>query len=343
MVDVVETPPPSPRPESRLVSRVSLWSPRKTASIASWQPRPGRNPYDRDSNRASHSGSRALATRACNARSAITGMPSGRCFPFALGMNTRLTARAVQDCACCCTQSASSAFCCGSNAVFPSIPAVLRPALSCATRRTLSSVLEWDRSISFCRFLTLARSPACDAVKIRCRKRLTLLSAASQSTWDQSTSSSSGPFIPPCPGMMSNLSFGSSVVVISLSTGSPDPRQPSFESSTSWYPASYTRLPAEELISSPRFPAAFRPPAFASLVILRPLRNSAFLTVGLPEIPDLNGVVTFRTSKLRSEWAPLNPGTAVLAWPHRPLGQRLPLPSGQSCSPAPTSHLRAQR
>jgi hypothetical protein len=33
-------------------------------SIASWQPRPGRNPYDRGSNRASHSGSSAFRTRA---------------------------------------------------------------------------------------------------------------------------------------------------------------------------------------------------------------------------------------------------------------------------------------
>ena len=32
----------------------------KIACIASWQLRPGRNPYDRDSNRASHSGSNAL-------------------------------------------------------------------------------------------------------------------------------------------------------------------------------------------------------------------------------------------------------------------------------------------
>src|SRR5215207_6131005 len=43
------------------------------ACIASWQPRPGRNPYDRDSNRASHSGSSAPTVRACNALSAITG------------------------------------------------------------------------------------------------------------------------------------------------------------------------------------------------------------------------------------------------------------------------------
>ena len=31
--------------------------------------------------------------------------------------------------------------------------------------------------------------------------------------------------------------------------------------------------------------------------------------------------------------APFHPGTAVLSWPHRPLGQRLPLLNGQSCSP----------
>ena len=35
-----------------------------TACIASWQDRPGRNPYDLDSNRASHSGSSAPDARA---------------------------------------------------------------------------------------------------------------------------------------------------------------------------------------------------------------------------------------------------------------------------------------
>ena len=34
------------------------------ATIASWQPRPGRNPYDFGSNRASHSGSSAFTARA---------------------------------------------------------------------------------------------------------------------------------------------------------------------------------------------------------------------------------------------------------------------------------------
>ena len=36
---------------------------------------------------------------------------------------------------------------------------------------------------------------------------------------------------------------------------------------------------------SPRFPAAFRPPAFASGTVLRPLGSWAFFTVGLPRCP----------------------------------------------------------
>ena len=39
---------------------------------------------------------------------------------------------------------------------------------------------------------------------------------------------------------------------------------------------------AEESASGSRFPAAFRPPAFASRVFLRPPGDSASLTVGLP-------------------------------------------------------------
>jgi hypothetical protein len=55
-----------------------------------------------------------------------------------------------------------------------------------------------------------------------------------------------------------------------------------------------------------RFPAAFRPPAFASWVILRPLGSSAFLTVGLPAVspPDPNGVVVLHMSKIWPGRAP---------------------------------------
>jgi hypothetical protein len=44
--------------------------------------RGGRVPYDLGSNRASHSGSSALTTRACNTRSASTGTCASSCFPF---------------------------------------------------------------------------------------------------------------------------------------------------------------------------------------------------------------------------------------------------------------------
>jgi hypothetical protein len=52
-------------------------------------------------------------------------------------------------------------------------------------RRTLTSVFDRDRSISFCRLRTRLRSPACDAVKIRCRSRRTFSSAESQLTLSQ--------------------------------------------------------------------------------------------------------------------------------------------------------------
>jgi len=86
-----------------------------------------------------------------------------------------------------------------------------------------------------------------------------------------------------------------------------------------------------------RFPVAFRLPAFASRVILRPLGSSAFLTVGPPTTTnaasDPIGIATFRTYKMRPDWVPSRPrdggahpvGSLLL---HR----RLPLRSGQSSS-----------
>jgi len=56
------------------------------------------------------------------------------------------------------------------------MPAVLRPALRCATWRTLVSVFDQLRSISFCRFLTLGQSPSVVALKILPRSRRTFSS-----------------------------------------------------------------------------------------------------------------------------------------------------------------------
>jgi hypothetical protein len=177
----------------------------KTACIASWHERPGLNPYDRDSNRASHSGSSAATVSACNPLSAITGIPSPRRFPPALGMNTRLTGLGLHAAAPCWSQAAISAFSQPASTIRPSTPAVLRPALTSVTRRTLSKALARERSISLCKLRTLFRSPALLAVKIRCRSRRTSSSIRRQSTASQSRSSSSGPFTV----AVSNFSLGS--------------------------------------------------------------------------------------------------------------------------------------
>jgi hypothetical protein len=97
-------------------------------------------------------------------------------------MCTRLTATGVQDAADWCTRTATCALASGVSATSPSIPAVLRPALRCVTCRTLTSVLARLRSISFCRFLTFGQSRSCDALKIRCRSRLTCPSCSRQLT-----------------------------------------------------------------------------------------------------------------------------------------------------------------
>ena len=67
-----------------------------------------------------------------------------------------------------------------------------------------------------------------------------------------------------------------------------------------------------------RFPAAFRPPAFASWVILRPLGNSAFLTVGLPAgqpAGPQRGCRVAHEQDATGQGAPLTPGTAVRSRP----------------------------
>ena len=97
-----------------------------------------------------------------------------------------------------------------------------------------------------------------------------------------------------------------------------------------------------------RFPAAFRPPAFASRVILFPPGSWAFLTVGLPAPPGAGPGRGFHVPHLRDTTglgAPSTPGTAVLSRPDAVPGRRLPLRCGQSLHPAPhpTAGLRITR
>ena len=170
------------------------------ALIASWQPRPGRNPYDRGSNLASHSGSSALRTRCWWQRSMITGMPGGLSFARfdAVGMYTRLTGTGCHELMDWCTRTATVILASEVKATSPSIPAAERPVLRCVTCRTLTSVLARLRSISFCRFLTFGQSCSCDALKIRCRSRRTCSSCTRQPIFSHWTGAlqgwSSGPF-----------------------------------------------------------------------------------------------------------------------------------------------------
>ena len=150
------------------------------------------------------------------------GIPSGRRFRLpGLGMYTRLTGRALNGSAWCWILSANLALASGVSTTLPSTPAVRRPALRSVTRRTLRSVLARERSINFCNWRTLARSPAFDAVKIRCLSRRTSSSIRRQSMACQSKGASSGPFATTTVAA-SNLSSGSGASVIFLSTGSPD-------------------------------------------------------------------------------------------------------------------------
>jgi hypothetical protein len=155
------------------------------------------------------------------------------------------------------------------------MPAVLRPALSSVTRRTLNNALARERSVSFCRLRTFFRSPACDATKIRCRRRRTSSPACRQSTAPQSRNSPSGPFTTLSPSAAkaapssvaaSNLSLGSDAVDHQVFAGSPDARQRSFEPGRhDPYPGGYATPPQGGCGLRCRFPVAFRRPGLRFL------------------------------------------------------------------------------
>src|SRR6266540_3756472 len=182
---------------------------------ASWRT----NPYERASKRASHSGSSAWRTRAWWHRSMITGMPSGLflVLSWAFGIYTRLTATGRHELRVACTCTATSARARAVNATRPSIPAVARPALRCVTCRTLTSVFDQFRSMSFCRFRAFARSPSRTALKILRRSRRTRSSCIRQSTCCQAShrTHQAGPPVrsprcPTCPSVPTFTSASSS-------------------------------------------------------------------------------------------------------------------------------------
>jgi hypothetical protein len=256
-------------------------------------------------------------------------------------MNTRLTGKGLHAAAPRCSQAAISAFSQPASTTRPSTPAVLRPALTSVTRRTLTRAPERDRSISFCRLRTRLRSPACDAVKIRCRSRRTFSSAARQLTASQPQGTSSGPFttivasnLPSVPASSSSSASRAHLTASApFRARAPGPVSGQLSRTASGGPA-----------IAPGFPAAFRPPAFASRSPCSrpgpgPSLRSAYRAP--PGCPDPDGVSTFHTCEIRPGWVPPLPrGRRCSPRPDAVPGRRLPLPSGQSLHPAPASHQR---
>ncbi len=244
-------------------------------------------------------------------------MPSGRCRPSAFGMYTRLTGRACQDASDRCARSASSALARGVSATAPSMPAVLRPALRCVTCRTLTSVFDQLRSVSFCRLRTLLKSPACAALKILRRSRRTCSSWIRQSIASQSRLSSSGPFARRAATASAATVSSSRPTCPSVPTPMADRPQrltrptsaPLRVRALARYPASYAGDRWRSGLA-PGFLLPFGTPAFASWAVLFPPGTSTLLTVGLPDTsphPDPDGVATFRMRKLRPGWVPPRP------------------------------------
>src|SRR6266498_1241547 len=320
------------------------------ASIASWQLRPGRNPYERGSNRASHSGSSALRTRPCWARSAITGIPSPRSFPLAFGIHTRLTGRACQGLDDSCSVVASSALAKEVSATSPSIPAVLRPALRCVACRTLTSVLARLRSISFCKLRTFFRSPSRVALKILCRSRRTVSSWARQSMASQSRRASSGPFTP-----RSAIATARAKAVICVQLALRFRRFDIERQRLTWSTSAPLRVRASARIRpvmrKDRRRSRLVPPGFLLPFGCRhwllgpscshwgvgPSSRSAYRTPSAsgpqPGLP--------RSTRVRHDRGgrPLYPETVVLSRLGPDPLRHLPLPSSQSSFPATASHL----
>ena len=287
--------------------------------IASWHPRPGRNPYWWASSLASHSGSSALRTRFCWARSAMEGIPSGRSFPPFFGICTRRTGSTVRGFPQRCRYIASPARSGEVSATCPSTPGVRRPVLRWLTCRTLTSVLARLRSISRCRLRACFQSPACTALKILCRSRRTCSSSARQLTASQPVRSS-GPFAT-VPGTASAV-MSMTVMVVSLSAapnlpiglqrfmsvdsfkGPPGSCQLPFgPRHRAGYAASYTVAAVRggpghvPLLSCFLSAAAIRFLAILSRRGIRPSLRSAYRDLVI--LPDRDGVSAFRTCEFR--------------------------------------------
>jgi hypothetical protein len=235
-------------------------------------------------------------------------MPSGRRFPLAFGTYTRRTGNGSQVRIDWCTRTAICPRAFDDRATRPSTPAVRRPALRCATWRTLSSTFDQERSIIFCSDRTCAQSCSRVALKILCRSRRTLPSWVRQSMASQS-STPSGPFT----SSVSNLSLSSERPVRHQRSKAHLPHVSALSG-----PATGAGIrpvmpgrSAEEPTMLPGFPAAFRPPAFASWASCsrRGFRPSCDRPTG-PDGPDPTGLPRSTHPRCGRIGRPLYPGAS---------------------------------
>ena len=249
-------------------------------------------------------------------------------------MKTLLTGRACQGSVWLSIHSTNRALPYEVVITSPSTPAVLRPALSCVTRRTLNSTFERDRSINFCKLRTFFRSPALLAVKILCRRRRTSSSTARQLTASQSKTS---PVRSVRLGLrrrvqlalrfryLARFAAQAHQIHVSALAGREHAHiQPVMPTPRRRSRAAESRFPLPSA-------AGIR---FLDLPV--PPGNSASLTVGLPApmtpILDPAGVSTFHTHETRPGWAPslsrgrwCPPSRAGMSSRHLPLLNGQPL------------------
>ena len=147
---------------------------------------------------------------------------------------------------------------------------------------------------------------------------------------------------------VSNLPIGSGISNQLLLTGSPDPRQLPFGPGNRPYPTSYAAtIRRRGRYTGSRFPVAFRPSAFASWVLLRPLGRFSLPrgrpTGGRPAGPQ-RGCHVAHEQDSTGQGAPFTPGTVVRSRPTTilrpaPAASQRPVPTAPLTHPIGGGHL----
>ncbi len=147
---------------------------------------------------------------------------------------------------------------------------------------------------------------------------------------------------------VSNLPIGSGISTQLLLTGSPDPRQLPFGPGNRPYPTSYAAtIRRRGRYTGSRFPVAFRPSAFASWVLLRPLGSFSLPhgrpTGGRPAGPQ-RGCHVAHEQDSTGQGAPFTPGTVVRSRPTTilrpaPAAFQRPVPTAPLTHPIGGGHL----